>query len=179
MTEPMPTTPKANYLHAAIAAAIGLYFIAVGAGLLPVTGGPANLHSPLWILLCAGGAFFLAGRNRHLDALPRQRCRRTADRCAPLVAPLTVSDRGRDLLLLRRDRELGRVRTGRAAVFRNGHDRQRDDRRCGRSHGLRHRRGHDLARHRRGDRPQVSANCSTKTHRARARPEARRVHVTA
>jgi hypothetical protein len=61
MTEPMPTTPKANYLHAAIAACIGLYFIAVGAGLLPVTGGPANLHSPLWILLCAGGAFFLAG----------------------------------------------------------------------------------------------------------------------
>jgi hypothetical protein len=38
MTEPMPTTPKANYLHAAIAAAVGLYFIEVGAGLLPVTG---------------------------------------------------------------------------------------------------------------------------------------------
>lgn len=28
---------------------------------MPVPGGPANLHNPLLILLCAGGAFFLAG----------------------------------------------------------------------------------------------------------------------
>ena len=175
MTEPMPTTPKANYLHAAIAAAIGLYFIAVGVGLLPATAGPANLHSPLWILHCADSFFPGGRRNRHSDALPRQHCRRTADRCAPLVAPLTVSDRGRDLLLLRSDSELGRVRTGRAAVFRNGHDRQRC---CGRSHGLRHRRDHDLG-HRCGDRPHVP-QIVRPTHTAHGqRPETRRVHVTA
>jgi hypothetical protein len=61
MTEPTATTPKANYVYAAIAAAVGLYFIAVGARLLPIPGGPSNLHSPLWVLLCAGAVFFFAG----------------------------------------------------------------------------------------------------------------------
>jgi hypothetical protein len=175
----MPTTPKANYLHGDRRGHRPLFHRS-RRGTVAGHGRTGKLAQSAVDSALRRRSFFPGGRrNRHLDALPRQRCRRTADRCAPLVAPLTVSDRGRDLLLLRRDRELGRVRTGRAAVFRNGHDRQRDDRRCGRSHGLRHRRGHDLARHRRGDRPQVSANCSTKTHRARARPEARRVHVTA
>ena len=27
----------------------------------PIPGGPSNLHSPLWVLLCAGFVFFLAG----------------------------------------------------------------------------------------------------------------------
>jgi hypothetical protein len=45
----------------AIALAFGLYFMLVGIGLLPVPGGPRNLHAPLWVVLCAGLAFFLGG----------------------------------------------------------------------------------------------------------------------
>ena len=61
MGEPTPATPKSNYSYATIAMAIGAYFFAVGAGMLPIPGGPANLHGPLWLMLCAGLAFFLAG----------------------------------------------------------------------------------------------------------------------
>jgi hypothetical protein len=43
------------------AAGAGAYFLLVGAGLLPIPGGPRNLHAPLWVLLCAGLAFFLSG----------------------------------------------------------------------------------------------------------------------
>ena len=43
------------------AAAAGAYFLLVGARVLPVPGGPGNVNGPLWILLCAGLAFFLAG----------------------------------------------------------------------------------------------------------------------
>jgi hypothetical protein len=61
MTVPTPTTPKSNYFYAALAAATGAYFFAVGARLLPIPGGPSNLNGPLWLILCAGLAFFLAG----------------------------------------------------------------------------------------------------------------------
>jgi hypothetical protein len=61
MAEPTPATPRSNYFYAAIAAAAGAYFFAVGAGLLPIPGGPSNLHGPLWLVLCVGLAFFLAG----------------------------------------------------------------------------------------------------------------------
>jgi hypothetical protein len=53
-------TAESQLLYAAIAAAVGLYFTAVGACLLPIPGGPSNLHSPLWVLLCAGAVFFFA-----------------------------------------------------------------------------------------------------------------------
>jgi hypothetical protein len=42
-------------------AAIGLYFMLIGAGVLPIPGGPRNLHAPLWIVVCAGLPFFLGG----------------------------------------------------------------------------------------------------------------------
>ena len=45
----------------ALAAAIGLYFTLVGLGALPLPGGPRNLHGPLWLVLCCGLAFLLAG----------------------------------------------------------------------------------------------------------------------
>jgi hypothetical protein len=60
MTEPAFASPRRNYFYAAIAAAAGLYFIAVGAGLLPIPGGPSNLHGPLWVAL-RWRSFFLAG----------------------------------------------------------------------------------------------------------------------
>jgi hypothetical protein len=61
MTEPTPATPRPNYIYAALSAAAGAYFFAVGAQLLPIPGGPSNLHGPLRLMLCAGLAFFLAG----------------------------------------------------------------------------------------------------------------------
>jgi hypothetical protein len=45
----------------ALFAAVGLYFMLVGASLLPIPGGPRNLHAPLWIVACAGLVFFLGG----------------------------------------------------------------------------------------------------------------------
>ncbi len=55
------TRPGRNYLCAAAAAAVGAYFFAVGAHLLPIPGGPSNLHGPSWLVLCVGLAFLLAG----------------------------------------------------------------------------------------------------------------------
>jgi len=52
---------RRNYFFAALAAATGVYFFVMGARLLPVPGGPSNLHGPHWVVLCAGVAFFLAG----------------------------------------------------------------------------------------------------------------------
>jgi hypothetical protein len=41
--------------------AVGLYFMLVGANVLPIPGGPKNLHAPLWVVVCAGLVFFLGG----------------------------------------------------------------------------------------------------------------------
>jgi hypothetical protein len=40
---------------------IGLYFSLIGMGVVPVPGGPRNLHAPLWVVLCAGLTFLLGG----------------------------------------------------------------------------------------------------------------------
>jgi hypothetical protein len=61
MTEQTPAMPRSNYFYAALAAAMGLYFFVMGAHLLPIPGGPSNLHGPHWLVLCVGVAFFLAG----------------------------------------------------------------------------------------------------------------------
>jgi hypothetical protein len=61
MGEPTPATPASKYFAAAVAMIAGAFFFAIGAGLLPIPGGPSNLHGPLWLLLCVGLAFFLAG----------------------------------------------------------------------------------------------------------------------
>jgi uncharacterized membrane protein YhaH (DUF805 family) len=58
--EPTPNSTRSNYYMAAIAAATGAWFMVVGAGLLPIPGGPKNLHGPQWLALCVGLAFFLA-----------------------------------------------------------------------------------------------------------------------
>ena len=44
-----------------LTAGFGLYFALIGLGVLPVPGGPKNLHGPLWIVLAAGVAFLLGG----------------------------------------------------------------------------------------------------------------------
>lgn len=56
-----PATRNEMILIGALAAAAGLYFMLVGAGLLPVPGGPGKLHAPLWVVACAGLIFLLAG----------------------------------------------------------------------------------------------------------------------
>ena len=61
MTESTSAAPRSNYFYAALAATFGVYFFTLGAGLLPIPGGPSNLHGPQWLLLCVGLAFFLAG----------------------------------------------------------------------------------------------------------------------
>ena len=59
MGEPTPATPASRYFAATVAMIAGAFFFAVGA--VPIPGGPSNLHGPLWLLLCVGLAFFLAG----------------------------------------------------------------------------------------------------------------------
>ena len=60
MARPAPPQKKLIVVGT-LAGAAGLYFLLVGAGLLPIPGGPKNVHGPLWLVLCAGLAFFLAG----------------------------------------------------------------------------------------------------------------------
>ena len=61
MDKQAPESEKPPLWLGLICAAIGLYFVLVGLGLLPVPGGKSNLHGPLWIVVCAGLAFLLGG----------------------------------------------------------------------------------------------------------------------
>lgn len=56
-----PATPKEMIWIGALFAAAGFYFMLVGAGLLPIPGGPSGLHAPLWVVLVTGLPFFLGG----------------------------------------------------------------------------------------------------------------------
>ncbi len=71
MAEPRPASLREMIVIGSIAGLAGLYFILVGAGVLPVPGGPRNLHGPLWILLGAGLVFLLGGAAVVLQALGR------------------------------------------------------------------------------------------------------------
>jgi hypothetical protein len=63
--------PKEAIAIGLLVAAIGLYFMAVGAGLLPIPGGKKNLHAPLWVVLFCGVPFFLGGVTVLLHGLAR------------------------------------------------------------------------------------------------------------
>jgi hypothetical protein len=54
----------------AINLGIGAYFILVGLGVLPIPGGSSALHGPLWMVVCAGTAFLLAGVALAMRAVP-------------------------------------------------------------------------------------------------------------
>jgi hypothetical protein len=71
MAERAPASSKAMIVIGCIAGLAGLYFMLLGAGVLPGPGGPRNLHAPLWVVLGAGLAFFLAGAAVVLQALGR------------------------------------------------------------------------------------------------------------
>lgn len=79
-----PATPREARWIGAGAAAVGLYFMLVGLGLLPVPGGPRSLHGPLWIVLAVGLAFFLAA----LGVLVQVVGRANASGDLPAAAPL-------------------------------------------------------------------------------------------
>jgi hypothetical protein len=59
---------KETFAIGTLAAGIGLYFILVAFGVLPIPGGERNLHGPLWIVFCCGLAFLLAGIGAILPA---------------------------------------------------------------------------------------------------------------
>lgn len=61
MSQGNPGTPREKVVIGLIFAAVGAYFMLVGAGLLPIPGGPRNLHAPLWIVVFCGIPFFLGG----------------------------------------------------------------------------------------------------------------------
>jgi hypothetical protein len=69
MANEKPATPKQMLLIGTACAGAGLYFMLVGAGELPVPGGPGNLHAPLWIVVCAGLVFILGGAALLLQGL--------------------------------------------------------------------------------------------------------------
>jgi hypothetical protein len=54
-------TPQEARWIGTLVVAVGLYFMSIGLGLLPVPGGPRNLHAPHWVVLLAGLIFFLGG----------------------------------------------------------------------------------------------------------------------
>ena len=56
-----PATPTETRVIGAVASAFGLYFLLIGLGVLPVPGGPRNLHAPLWVVALAGLVFLLGG----------------------------------------------------------------------------------------------------------------------
>jgi hypothetical protein len=61
MSAPEQATTREMRWIGIIAAAIGCYFSLVGLAVLPVPGGPGNLHAPLCIVLLIGLMFLLAG----------------------------------------------------------------------------------------------------------------------
>ena len=56
-----PPSLRQGLLIGAVFAGIGLYLMAISAGLLPMPGGRASLHGPLWVGVMAGFVFFLGG----------------------------------------------------------------------------------------------------------------------
>jgi hypothetical protein len=61
MSRPGPPSRRTLQAIALLVIGIGVYFSLVGLGVLPVPGGPKNLHAPLWIVLAAGLVFLLGG----------------------------------------------------------------------------------------------------------------------
>jgi hypothetical protein len=61
MSNSTPATHKEKIAIGVPVAAFGTYIVLVGAAVLPVPGGPSNLHAPLWVVIFVGLVFFLAG----------------------------------------------------------------------------------------------------------------------
>ncbi len=79
-------TPNQTRLIGALVMAVGLYFMLVGIGWLPIPGGSRSLHAPLWVVVMAGLVFFLGGLALLLQALGRA----NADGELPSDAPFWI-----------------------------------------------------------------------------------------
>src|SRR3569832_1415117 len=66
-----PPSLRRGRLIGAVFAGIGLYLTAISAGLLPMPGGRASLHGPLWVGVMAGFVFFLGGAAVIMQAFGR------------------------------------------------------------------------------------------------------------
>ena len=66
-----PPSLRQGLLIGAVFAGIGLYLMAISAGLLPMPGGRASLHGPLWVGVMAGFVFFLGGAAVIMQAFGR------------------------------------------------------------------------------------------------------------
>lgn len=83
MSETKPLTPGGRLLFGAIVMLAGLPITLIGLGILQPS--PKTLHAPLWVALCAGLAFMLAGATVSLGALSKE-----ADGSLPASAPLPL-----------------------------------------------------------------------------------------
>jgi hypothetical protein len=112
---------------------------------------PRRSFKSAWSSLAAGlrgpGIFSCRHCDRFPDARPGQRGRRPPRCSASLDARAAISDRPCDLLLLRCDRHMDRIRSGRAAIFRNVPLLRSGDECRDRADRLRRRRGYHLAMH--------------------------------
>lgn len=68
MSTPDQATPREMRWIGAGAVAAGIYLVLVAVGMLPIPGGPDNLHAPLWIVLLIGLAVLLAGLAAFIQA---------------------------------------------------------------------------------------------------------------
>jgi len=66
-----PPSLRQGLLIGAVFAGIGLYLMTISAGLLPMPGGRASLHGPLWVGVMAGFVFFLGGAAAIMQAFGR------------------------------------------------------------------------------------------------------------
>ncbi|MCF8476555.1 MAG: hypothetical protein K9G60_05970 [Pseudolabrys sp.] len=63
--------PKHKIAIGLICGAFGLYIVLIGFNVLPVPGGRDRLHAPLWVAICAGLIFFLAGLTAFIQGIGR------------------------------------------------------------------------------------------------------------
>jgi hypothetical protein len=66
-----PPSLRQGLLIGTVFAGIGLYLMAISAGLLPMPGGRDSLHGPLWVGVMAGFVFFLGGAAAIMQAFGR------------------------------------------------------------------------------------------------------------
>lgn len=59
MTNRKPASPRTTFVCGLLAAAMGLFILLVGLGVVPVD--PRSVHGPMWIAFAASLAFLLAG----------------------------------------------------------------------------------------------------------------------
>ena len=113
-----PPSLRQGLLIGAVFAGIGLYLRAISAGLLPMPGGRASLHGPLWVGVMAGFVFFLGGAAAIMQAFGRANAQgelpagaphwmRVAQRLVVIVVLACCASRGTWVALFGEARQFG------------------------------------------------------------------------